>query len=118
MRNGKQLRLHPDIGAHIVEDIPFLQDTLPVIRYHQERWDGSGYPIGLRGEDIPLAARIFAVVDAFRRIDYQTSISGKDIARESGFLSAANKPASCLTRKWCPRFEKIFTEGRTDILGE
>ncbi|MGC8856965.1 MAG: HD domain-containing phosphohydrolase, partial [Anaerolineae bacterium] len=59
------MRQHPDIGARIVEDIPFLQDTLHVIRYHQERWDGSGYPVGLSGKDIPLLARIFAVVDAF-----------------------------------------------------
>lgn len=61
----KIMRLHPDIGARIVEGIPFLQDTLVVIRYHQERWDGSGYPIGLSGRDIPYLARIFAVADAF-----------------------------------------------------
>ena len=59
------MRQHPDIGARIVEGIPFLQDTLPIIRYHQERWDGSGYPLGLTGMDIPLLARIFAVADAF-----------------------------------------------------
>lgn len=59
------MRLHPDIGARIIEGIPFLKDALPVIRYHQERWDGSGYPIGLKGHDIPLMARIFSVVDAF-----------------------------------------------------
>ncbi|GAB4504152.1 MAG: hypothetical protein Fur0043_11450 [Anaerolineales bacterium] len=59
------MRLHPDIGAHIVAGIPFLEETVPVIRYHQERWDGSGYPMGLRGEEIPLLARIFSVVDAF-----------------------------------------------------
>ena len=61
----KVMRLHPDIGARIIEDIPFLQDTLPIIRYHHERWDGSGYPVGLSGKDIPLLARIFAVADAF-----------------------------------------------------
>ncbi len=61
----KIMHLHPDIGTRIVEGIPFLQDTLPVIRYHQERWDGSGYPVGLSGKDIPLQARIFAVADAF-----------------------------------------------------
>lgn len=61
----KIMRLHPDIGARIIEDIPFLQDTLPIIRYHQERWDGSGYPVGLSGKDIPLHARIFAIADAF-----------------------------------------------------
>ena len=61
----KLMRLHPDIGARIVEGIPFLQETLPIIRYHQERWDGSGYPVGLSGKDIPLQARIFAAADAF-----------------------------------------------------
>jgi len=61
----KIMHLHPDIGARIIEDIPFLQETLPIIRYHHERWDGSGYPVGLSGKDIPLQARIFAVADAF-----------------------------------------------------
>ena len=59
------MRQHPDIGARIIEDIPFLQETLPIIRYHHERWDGSGYPVGLSGKDIPFQARIFAVADAF-----------------------------------------------------
>jgi putative nucleotidyltransferase with HDIG domain len=59
------MRLHPDIGAKIVAGIPFLQDTIPLIRHHQERWDGTGYPGGLRGEEIPILARMFAIVDAF-----------------------------------------------------
>ena len=59
------MHTHPDIGARIVEGIPFLQETLPIIRYHHERWDGSGYPVGLSGKDIPFQARIFAVTDAF-----------------------------------------------------
>jgi len=58
------MRTHPSIGARIVEGIPFLEDTQAVIRYHQERWDGSGYPLGLSGKDIPYLARIFAVADA------------------------------------------------------
>jgi putative nucleotidyltransferase with HDIG domain len=61
----KSMRLHPDIGARIVERIPFLQDCMPVVRYHHERWDGTGYPCGLKGHDIPLFARIFAVADVF-----------------------------------------------------
>jgi HD-GYP domain-containing protein (c-di-GMP phosphodiesterase class II) len=59
------MRLHPDIGARIIEGIPFLRDAIPVIRFHQERWNGSGYPLGLKGKEIPLLARIFAIVDAF-----------------------------------------------------
>jgi putative nucleotidyltransferase with HDIG domain len=61
----KVMRKHPDIGARIVERIPFLQDCMPVVRYHHERWDGTGYPFGLKGENIPMFARIFAVADVF-----------------------------------------------------
>jgi HD-GYP domain-containing protein (c-di-GMP phosphodiesterase class II)/putative methionine-R-sulfoxide reductase with GAF domain len=63
-REWEIMRKHPEIGAQIVTGIPFLEDTIPIIRYHQERWNGSGYPLGLAGEQIPLLARIFAVVDA------------------------------------------------------
>jgi len=59
------MRQHPDIGAKIVEGIPFLQDTIPLIRHHQEKWDGTGYPDGLRGEEIPILARLFSIVDVF-----------------------------------------------------
>lgn len=61
----KTMRLHPNIGAKIVNGIPFLEDTITVIRFHQERWDGSGYPMGLKGTEIPELARLFAVVDTF-----------------------------------------------------
>jgi len=59
------MRCHPDIGAKIVAGIPFLEDTIPLIRHHQERWDGTGYPDGLQGEEIPILARMFSIVDAF-----------------------------------------------------
>ena len=61
----KLMREHPAIGAKIVEGIPFLEETIPLILHHQERWDGSGYPSGLAGEDIPMLARLFAVIDTF-----------------------------------------------------
>jgi cyclic di-GMP phosphodiesterase len=54
---------HPVIGAEILSQIDFLADSVQVVRHHHERWDGSGYPDGLRRTDIPLAARIFAVAD-------------------------------------------------------
>ena len=65
------MRQHPEIGARIVRGIPFLEDTMSIIRHHHERWNGSGYPLGLEGEEIPIAARIFAVADVF---DALTSI--------------------------------------------
>jgi ribonuclease P protein subunit RPR2 len=59
------MRRHPLVGAQIVAPIAFLQGALDLIRHHHERFDGDGYPDGLRGEDIPLSARIFAVADSF-----------------------------------------------------
>jgi ribonuclease P protein subunit RPR2 len=57
------MRQHPLIGAHIVRGIDFLGAAADVVRHHHERWDGQGYPDGLSGEQIPLAARVFAVAD-------------------------------------------------------
>jgi HD-GYP domain-containing protein (c-di-GMP phosphodiesterase class II) len=59
------MRRHPVIGAQIVQPIAFLQDAVGLIRHHHERFDGTGYPDRLRGEDIPLPARLFAVADSF-----------------------------------------------------
>src|SRR5688572_13710862 len=56
---------HPEIGARMIEPLEFLSGALPVIRHHHERPDGSGYPDGLEGDEIPLGARIVAVVDAY-----------------------------------------------------
>jgi putative nucleotidyltransferase with HDIG domain len=79
----KTMRIHPDIGARIVEGIPFLQDALSIIRYHHERWDGSGYPIGLKGEEIPIQARIFAVADVFDALTSRRSYRTKASAEEA-----------------------------------
>ena len=59
------MRAHPAIGAQIVEPIRFLQGAVEIVFTHHERWDGAGYPTGLVGEQIPLAARVFSVADSF-----------------------------------------------------
>jgi HD-GYP domain-containing protein (c-di-GMP phosphodiesterase class II) len=59
------MELHPVIGCDILQTVRFLQPTLPFIRYHHERWDGKGYPDGLKGAEIPLGARVIAVADTF-----------------------------------------------------
>lgn len=56
---------HPLFGYEMLKGISLLQDTLPVVSHHQEMYDGSGYPTGLRGSSIPLGARIFAVADTY-----------------------------------------------------
>ena len=61
----EEMQQHPIIGADMIRNIDYLKSAEPAIRYHHERWDGSGYPYGLEGEQIPLAARIIAVADTF-----------------------------------------------------
>jgi len=62
------MQTHPDLGARIVRQIEFLKPALPYILFHHERYDGKGYPTGLRGEAIPIQGRLLAVVDTFDAI--------------------------------------------------
>jgi putative two-component system response regulator len=59
------VRQHPVTGAEMIKDLPFLDEAIPIVRHHHERWDGHGYPDGLVGKDIPEGARILAVTDSF-----------------------------------------------------
>lgn len=59
------LRKHPQMGADLLRPVKALKDVCDILEYHHEFWDGTGYPRGLKGEEIPLAARIVAIVDAY-----------------------------------------------------
>src|SRR5215218_8995055 len=61
----KIVKRHPEVGAQMIEPLEILSGAVPVIRHHHERPDGSGYPDGLEGDEIPLGARIVAAVDAY-----------------------------------------------------
>jgi diguanylate cyclase (GGDEF)-like protein/putative nucleotidyltransferase with HDIG domain len=61
----KKMEIHAQVGAEIVSAVPFPCPVAPLIRSHHERWDGKGYPSGLRGEEIPVGARILAIADCF-----------------------------------------------------
>jgi diguanylate cyclase (GGDEF)-like protein/putative nucleotidyltransferase with HDIG domain len=61
----KKMKVHPVVGAEIVERIDFPYPVAPIVRAHHEKWDGSGYPFGLREEQIPIGARILTAVDCF-----------------------------------------------------
>ena len=61
----EEMKRHPEMGYRMLKHIKFLQPALEIVHCHQERWDGTGYPNGLKGEAIPLGARIFAAVDTF-----------------------------------------------------
>jgi len=80
------MKKHPEIGVRIVQAVPFLEDAIPVILYHHERFDGNGYPEGLKGEQIPLTARIVAVADAIdammRPRPYRNALPEGDVLKE------------------------------------
>jgi len=62
------MRRHPDIGADMIAQHSALEEVAPLVRHHHERWDGTGYPAGLKGEVIPFGARILAVADSYDTI--------------------------------------------------
>ena len=64
------MRMHPEIGHRILASVPFMAEAAEIVLCHEERFDGTGYPRGLSGEAIPLAARLFAVIDT---LDAMTS---------------------------------------------
>jgi HD-GYP domain-containing protein (c-di-GMP phosphodiesterase class II) len=88
----KEIKLHPVIGADIVQNLEMYRNGASIVRHHHERWDGKGYPDGLKGEDIPLGARIIAVADSFdamtsdrpyrRALSHATALA--EIERNSG----------------------------------
>src|SRR6185295_4041426 len=61
----EQMKMHTIIGADMLSNVDFRYPVVPIVRHHHERWDGGGYPDGLKGEAIPITARILAVVDCF-----------------------------------------------------
>lgn len=86
------IKTHPKIGADIIKPIKFLSDLVPYIHHHHERWDGKGYPSGLKGEDIPIGARILALIDVYQSLTsnrpYRKAYSKEEalgiIEKESG----------------------------------
>src|SRR6202012_2110684 len=59
----EKMKIHPIVGAEILERVQFPYPVVPIVRAHHEKWDGTGYPHGISGENIPIGARILAVVD-------------------------------------------------------
>ncbi|MBX3012880.1 MAG: HD-GYP domain-containing protein [Caldilineaceae bacterium] len=80
------MKMHTVIGAEIVSQMPLLQDLVPLVRNHHERWDGRGYPDGLKAKESPLAARILAVADSVEAMlsdrPYQATRSLEEVTQE------------------------------------
>ena len=80
-----EMRQHSQIGANILSSLGFLEPIVPLIRGHHEKWDGNGYPDGLKREEIPLGARIIAVADA-----YDAMTSNRPYRKDMGTQKALN----------------------------
>ncbi|MGI8638620.1 MAG: diguanylate cyclase [Pyrinomonadaceae bacterium] len=81
----EKIKIHSSVGASILEKIEFPYPVIPTIKYHHEMWDGTGYPEGLKGNNIPLTARILTVADAFDTLrgarPYRPAVSRDDARR-------------------------------------
>jgi HD-GYP domain-containing protein (c-di-GMP phosphodiesterase class II) len=107
------MRTHPATGAALVREIPFLEEASDLVLSHHEKYDGTGYPRGLKGEDIPLGARIIAVADAF---DTMTTDRAYRSALSIGV--AVKELHSCSGSQFCPMAVKALIEGlRLNELG-
>jgi len=92
------MRKHADEGARIIERLGFLADAVPAIRHHHERWDGSGYPDSLAGEDIPLGARIIHVADAL-----DSMLTTRIYQAQRPVADALEQLRSGTDKQFCPR---------------
>ena len=97
------MRTHCDIGYKMLIRIPFLSTAAEIVLSHQECYDGSGYPRGLRGEEIPLGARIFAVADAV-----DAMLSNRPYRKALTVTDARKEMARCSGTQFDPKVVKVF----------
>jgi putative two-component system response regulator len=99
----EQIKQHPEYGARIIQPMRFASEVGPIIRYHHERWDGQGYPQGLCGEEIPIGARIVAVVDA-----YDAMMTDRPYRRSLGLAESLRRLQEGQGTQWDPQLVEIF----------
>ena len=107
----RQMQEHPVVGEQMLHSIAFLNgEGLAVVRSHHERWDGNGYPDGLEGTDIPLAARVFAVVDA---LDAMTTT--RPYRRAGSWAAAAREILAREGTQFDPAVVRVFADRETEL---
>lgn len=111
------MKTHPEKGYKIMREIEQLNDVVPGMRYHHENWDGSGYPFGLKGEEIPLVARIVAVADSFDAMTtnrpYQRKMTIEKAVERVVMLSGKRFDPSVVQA-----FVRAYEEGALKIIEE
>ena len=99
------MKLHPAVGSNIVQSLQSISHIAPVIYAHQEKYNGSGYPEGLQGEQIPLGARILTVVDA-----YDAMTSDRHYRRARSHAEAAEELLQLGGKQFDPQVVEVFLE--------
>ena len=107
------LKQHPDHGAEILKTVESLQSIIPLIKHHHEKYDGTGYPMGLKGEEIPYLARVLTVIDSF---DDMTSNRpyNKHKTYEEGFMELRR----CSGTQFDPHIVEIFIQTVTENINK
>lgn len=117
----EQVKLHPKIGAEILERVEFPYPVVPIVRHHHEQWAGAGYPDGLRGTEIPVGARILSVVDCFDALvsdrPYRKGLPVAEAVRiivsDSG--TRYDPEIVALLEAHCERLEKMAKESDNNL---
>jgi diguanylate cyclase (GGDEF)-like protein len=99
------IELHPRIGFRIVEQVPALRDVAAAVLHHHERWDGGGYPSGLKGEEIPVEARLVAIADAFSAMTSDRPYRGRRATDD-----ALEELERCAGTQFDPQLVQLFVE--------
>src|SRR5205814_2339477 len=109
----QKVRIHPQVGAEIISGVPFPYPVAPLILSHHERWDGKGYPAGLKGEEIPLGARILSVVDYFDAL-----MSERPYHKAMSLDDATGLLRQEMGKALDPRVVETFIDMYTTLAGE
>ena len=116
----EKMKIHPSVGAEILERVGFPYPVTPIIRHHHEKWNGTGYPDGLKGDEIPVGARILAAVDCLDALasdrQYRRANALEDamrkVAADSG--SSFDPRVVDVLKRRCRELEKLAVEQLED----
>jgi response regulator RpfG family c-di-GMP phosphodiesterase len=97
------MRMHPETGVKMLEGVPMLEHALPYILYHHERYDGSGYPLGLRGTNIPIEGRILAIADTVDAI-----LTNRPYRKGASIDKVTEELKQCSGTQFDPELVKLF----------
>ena len=106
----EKMKIHPIVGAEILSRMKFPYPVVPIVKHHHERWDGTGYPSGLKGEEIPIGARILSAVDCLDAL-----ASDRQYRRALPLQSALERVAAEAGKCYDPRVVKILQQRYAEI---